>query len=388
MNDNKECTAGHKECNKCHLELPLSSFSVDNKRKDGLQYTCKPCAAAYRQTLTGCLSHLVSSAKQHANRLGTKKGREEAGVFEITPEDLEQKFEEQDGKCFYSGIPLQTDTRAWRPSLERKDPSKGYTYDNTVLCCVEFNSRCQWTPKEIRRLVDMVLMKEQGRDHVEMETFDIAETKRRGWTKGEEKSDGGNILHKCMQCTEYKPASMFNKEISQGCKACRSKKSVDYRATPRVAMQQLVNRARYRTNNWKKKNDPRGGDADFELSLDLLIKRYNKQGGRCAYSGLPFDFGTQRRKPSLEREDPLKPYTEDNICLIWMAWNTIDRAADTKHGVKPGDQQGWSKPKFLHAFSHIESKTKKEFEDAHGGPMTMDEFKTRISLNPITGSTQ
>ena len=39
---------------------------------------------------------------------------------------------------------------------------------------------------------------------------------------------------------------------------------------------------------------------------------------------------------------------------------------------------GWNKPKFEHAFSHIESKTKQEFEDAHGGPMTMDEFKIRI----------
>jgi hypothetical protein len=135
--------------------------------------------------------------------------------------------------------------------------------------------------------------------------------------------------------------------------------------------------------NWQKENDPRGGDTDFELSFDILTTIYNKQGGRCFYSGLPLDFGTKRRKPSLERIDPLLPYTLKNVCLICMVWNTADHAASTKHYVKTGDElkdkQGWSKKKFEYAFSHILAKVKKEFEDEHGGfVMTMDEFKIRF----------
>jgi hypothetical protein len=147
-------------------------------------------------------------------------------------------------------------------------------------------------------------------------------------------------------------------------------------------MQKIVGHASDRTKNWKKENDPRGGDSDFELSFEVLTELYRDQGGRCAYSGLPFDFGTKHRKPSLERKDPLKPYTKDNVCLIWMVWNTIDTIAITKHGIddiKPGERQSWSKEKFEYAFEHILAKTKKTFEDAHGGPMSMDEFDAKLT---------
>jgi hypothetical protein len=325
------------------------------------------------------LSQLLGSAKQSAKDRG-EKGREDAGVFDITLKDLEKKFEEQDGTCYYSGMDLRIDTRAWKVSLERKDPSLGYTYDNTVLCCLEFNHRCQWSSEWIRRLVHMVLMKEQGKDQVELETFDDAPHVKKERAKVDDKDDtDGNKVYKCKHCAEYKHATLFNEKISNGCKACQSKKNADTRATPRGAMQQRVDNARERTERWKKKSDPRGGDADFELSLDILIEVYYEQEGRCAYSGLPFDFGTKHQKPSLERRDPLKPYTRENVCLVWMAWNTADHASYTKHNVKPGDHQGWNETKFELAFSRILEKVKKEFEDSRGGAaMTMEEFKIRF----------
>jgi hypothetical protein len=301
-------------------------------------------------------------------------------VCEITKEDLEKQLEDQEGKCFYSGIDLRADTRMWRVSLERKDPSQGYTINNTVLCCLEFNCRCQWSPDWIRRLVYMVLVKKQGNnDHVELEIFDVAPHERKEYTPQEEKEDAnGNWLHWCKHCAELKPRIMFNVYINNGCKACQSKITADIHATPRGVMRGLVGHARASTKNWKKKNDPRGGDSDFELSLDVLIQIYKDQGGRCAYSGLPFDFGTQHQKPSLERKDPLKPYTKDNVCFICMVWNTADHAAHTKD-IKPGDHQGWNKEKFEYAFEHILAKVKHEFEDSHGGaPMTMDAFKIQF----------
>jgi hypothetical protein len=301
-------------------------------------------------------------------------------VCEITVEDLKRKFEEQNGKCFYSGIELRSNTRAWRASLERRDPSLGYTYDNTVLCCLEFNGKCQWSPHDIHRLVYLVFMNDYGKLQFDLETFDLPTNERKKRILVEHEDDvDGNRLHRCTHCAELKPAIMFVERIDSGCKACRSKKNTDRKATPRGVMRGLVDSARARTKSWQKENDLRGGNGPFELSLDVLIDIYKDQEGRCAYSGLPFDFGTQHRKPSLERKDPLKPYTKDNICLIWMVWNTADHAANIKHGIKPGDHGGWNQEKFEYAFSHILAKVKKEFEDAHeGAPMTMDEFKTQF----------
>ena len=95
------------------------------------------------------------------------------GPCEITLPDLIKKWGEQGGECFLTGIELRVDdTGDWRPSIGRKDPSLGYTYDNTTLCCLEFNGPCPWSLNDIHRLVYQVHMKEQGKDHFDLETFD------------------------------------------------------------------------------------------------------------------------------------------------------------------------------------------------------------------------
>lgn len=38
-----------KKCNKCKIEKPLSEFSKDKNRKDGLQPRCKSCNREYRE---------------------------------------------------------------------------------------------------------------------------------------------------------------------------------------------------------------------------------------------------------------------------------------------------------------------------------------------------
>jgi hypothetical protein len=49
------------------------------------------------------------------------------------------KLVKQGSLCHYSGLTMST-TGNWRVSLERLDVRKGYTDENTVLICVEFNS--------------------------------------------------------------------------------------------------------------------------------------------------------------------------------------------------------------------------------------------------------
>lgn len=70
---------------------------------------------------------------------GAKKRRL---VFELTFEDLQQIWDNQDGKCYYTGLDMNFTYNLSLPkqmSLDRKDSNKGYTKDNCVLCCQFIN---------------------------------------------------------------------------------------------------------------------------------------------------------------------------------------------------------------------------------------------------------
>ncbi len=98
----------------------------------------KSMASTDNDTVREYLRQLVR--KQRAN-----------GACEITLPDLIKKWEEQEGKCFLSGIELRVDeTGDWRPSIGRKNPTLGFTHDNVALCCLEFNGPCPWSSGDIK----------------------------------------------------------------------------------------------------------------------------------------------------------------------------------------------------------------------------------------------
>lgn len=76
-----------------------------------------------------------SSVKRGANG---GKGRKPI-PFEITIEDMWYLFEEQNGLCALSKLPINF--RTGTASLDRKDSSKGYSYQN-----------CQWLHKDINMM--------------------------------------------------------------------------------------------------------------------------------------------------------------------------------------------------------------------------------------------
>ena len=55
--------------------------------------------------------------------------------FDLTQEDLEDIYQQQEGKCYYTGRELSKET--WSP--DRIDSSLGYTKDNVVLCLWDVN---------------------------------------------------------------------------------------------------------------------------------------------------------------------------------------------------------------------------------------------------------
>lgn len=72
-----------------------------------------------------------------------KLGAKRRGIeFIISYEDLEMLWEKQDGKCYYTQIPMNFTYSLSLPkqmSVDRVDSSKGYTLDNVVLCCQFIN---------------------------------------------------------------------------------------------------------------------------------------------------------------------------------------------------------------------------------------------------------
>ena len=79
------------------------------------------------------IRYRVDSAKHRAIRKGL--------VFEITDDIIQQKLNEQEGKCYISKQPLVMGENDWYGiSLDRLDSDLGYTIDNTILVTKFVNS--------------------------------------------------------------------------------------------------------------------------------------------------------------------------------------------------------------------------------------------------------
>jgi hypothetical protein len=71
------------------------------------------------------------------NNLKTKNTK-----TDITPEWIQQQFDKQDGKCFYTGIKMiitKENRYLFKPSMERMDCFNPYTRENCVLVCLGSN---------------------------------------------------------------------------------------------------------------------------------------------------------------------------------------------------------------------------------------------------------
>ena len=53
---------------------------------------------------------------------------------------------------------------------------------------------------------------------------------------------------------------------------------------------------------------------------------------------------------SIERKDPLKGYTKDNVCLICWEFNIFDKSLLYKNN---DENIGWTKEKFLKFYNNI-----------------------------------
>ena len=158
---------GEKVCEGCNIVKGLNEFKFnENKEREYKVFNklCKECFKKNRNTkrnekiLNASLKEffeilLIPDARNRTNGFN-KKNPDNQREFNITSEYLVNIWEQQQGKCYYSGRDLQynkikedlpEDKRIHpeRVSIDRIDSKKGYIEGNIVLCC--------WTANNIKQ---------------------------------------------------------------------------------------------------------------------------------------------------------------------------------------------------------------------------------------------
>ena len=99
------------------------------------------------------------SYSQSRNRVNNRPVKE----ILLTEDLLIKKYEEQDGKCYWSDLDLDEGFNyikhhPFAISVERLDNSKGYTYENTVLSRRLFNlGRMAYPENDFKSLISSLI---------------------------------------------------------------------------------------------------------------------------------------------------------------------------------------------------------------------------------------
>ena len=148
-----------KTCKTCLKDLDTSEFWNHSRSKDRLHYSCKPCMKIanqiYKQSKTDASSKLKPLFRSAKHRAKIRKID-----FTISYEDLLECWKKQDGKCYYTNVPLTFNIPWGRSevSIDRVDPSAGYVAGNIVLSSFIMNSvKTSLTINELSILTSLFL---------------------------------------------------------------------------------------------------------------------------------------------------------------------------------------------------------------------------------------
>jgi len=146
-----------KRCFKCKTWKDLSSFNKDSRGSGCVSKTCRECykkfesvkLANQRRKIRSSTCFETGDMKYYIQRRVyaiISKCKRMNIECDIDTKCLMSKWLSQNGKCYYSGIPMAKKMKdngfqCWDgPSIDRVDPEKGYTQDNIVWCAFGINS--------------------------------------------------------------------------------------------------------------------------------------------------------------------------------------------------------------------------------------------------------
>jgi hypothetical protein len=348
-----------KKCTQCSLELKWSEFNKSKLGLFGLSAKCKLCVRSNNKTYYNTMinrnaffENMLGTCKRNAERRSSN-GRLEAGTCTLTIEEIQQKFDSQNGKCYLTGIAMQlTGNSDWRCSPERLDNTKGYTNQNIVFIIAELNGACQMTNKKLETIS---LLKFDVNEQLRKVESDVMKARaKRGFVplrKKIEKISNGCTYLKCYVCSSFVLSTDFYPRITTVCKSCYMMQISMYRRTLRGRLNTLLQNSNSRYKEWCKSNQ-RSEAQEFDLTISGLIDLYDKQNGRCAYSGIPLQYDGDEWIISIERINVAKGYVFSNICLIASEFQVGDYRASS--GTSTGTYM--SKDKFEHIISSFKKK--------------------------------
>lgn len=137
-------------------------------------------------------------------------------------------------------------------------------------------------------------------------------------------------MKKCLGCGKELPVSSFTKEgtgLKSRCKECRVKETANWRKrNGKRWVNPLTNRLQIMTSHLC--------HAGSTLRTKDIKELYNNQQGKCAYTGLKMKIlSTTKLDPlimSIDRIDPSKGYTKNNVCLCCLGMNYLKSAGSIK----------------------------------------------------------
>lgn len=131
---------GKRRCSYCKEILPLDEFRKDGHGK--WARLCKKCANESARVLFARNKSnptLEFFAKEKVSRIKSRIKRR--GITcSITHQDFMDIYNEQNGKCFYTGKTMDINLSSiYSASPDRVNPNKNYEKGNVVLCCMGVN---------------------------------------------------------------------------------------------------------------------------------------------------------------------------------------------------------------------------------------------------------
>lgn len=344
-----------KICGRCGISKVANykNFHKDKDSKDGLFCWCKTCSNEYQRdksdTISKFFSVLAGNCKNHS-KIRSKKGdinkRESRSLYDIDHKLLKELYKNQDGKCYYSGIKMNTHAFAtWKCSVERLNNDIGYTKDNIVLICTEFNNRNQWSRKKIEQMIKLINVQIPNKQIEESLAYKMP--KRRIQSAIENKIIDGIGHKKCNGCGIFKTLENFS--VNTDCKSCTSIRRKFRLNTTTGYLKKLFHSAR--------SHSVLREDESFEIEPEDIYNLYRNQNGKCFYSGIPLVLKQKSDwQASLERKDVTKGYLKSNVCLICLEFNGMDvRKFKNRESLDEENDTsgGWSKEKFHYFLKHI-----------------------------------
>ena len=149
-------------CLRCKEDLPESDFNVAsrNPKRNYLQSYCKNCMREFgRQHRKENLEHYrARSRRQNASPMRRLKQLLNANTVDRHELDFEwawNKLEQLDFKCELTGISFTWESRQPTAlSIDRIDPSKGYTKENVRFVCWWLNAAMgNWGYERLKELI-------------------------------------------------------------------------------------------------------------------------------------------------------------------------------------------------------------------------------------------